>query len=338
VRIGAITGDSIQEFARIVTPFLLADGHLVVPDNGKSSIRVFAADGSYQATLGRYGEGPGEFTALVAAWPRGDTVEAVDFQERRIIRFLPDASSETIVLTGGGRTDLAIPGALNDGWALLRIDAAGMNQRDQVSVQRFDRSGAHQGEVAKVEGFLRQETSAGGGGPSPLSPRPRYSIHAGTIYIAETYEPVIRTFGADGSTREIRWNPGTPLAPDVALRTAIDAAVAVVPPDQAESRRRSLEGYPPPDRVPVFWDFIVDDLGFVWIRPYNPSQHFMGVGPNLVPTGGDWLIVSVDGVVLNTVGLPLDLEPTQITRDVVVGIVRDELGVEYVAVYPLERR
>jgi hypothetical protein len=36
--------------------------------------------------------------------------------------------------------------------------------------------------------------------------------------------------------------------------------------------------------------------------------------------------------------LPAELQPIQVTRDAVVGIARDELGVEYVRVYPLERR
>src|SRR5687768_15597263 len=78
LQLGVISGDSILEFDRVTTPFVLADGRVVVPLRGKSVIRVFAPDGSHQATLGRYGEGPGEFTALGGAWARGDTIEALD--------------------------------------------------------------------------------------------------------------------------------------------------------------------------------------------------------------------------------------------------------------------
>jgi hypothetical protein len=340
LRLGVISGDSIQEFDRVVTPFLLADGRVVVPLRGKSVIRVFAPDGSHQATLGRYGEGPGEFTALAGAWARGDTIEAIDFMERRIIRFLPDGSSQTIVLTGGGRTDVAIPGTAGDGWALLRIDAAGMGQRDQMSVQLFDRAGAYLGEAAKVEGMLRQSSSAGGGGPSPLSPRARYVLHDGTIYLAETFDAVIRAFPPAGdSARQIRWDPGPLPDPEVALRAAIQAAVAMAPADQAEQRRILLEGFPPPERVSAFWDLLVDDRGFFWIRPFDPSKNFFGAGPQgTAGSGGEWLIVSPAGAVVGSVTVPVDLELTQITEDAVIGIARDELGVEYVRVHPLERR
>jgi hypothetical protein len=341
LQLGVISGDSILEFDRVVTPFLLSDGRVVVPLRGKSSIRVFAPDGSHQATLGRYGEGPGEFTALAGAWARGDTIEALDFMRRRIIRFLPDGSSQTIVLTGGGRTDVAIPGTAGNGWALLRIDAAGTDQRDQMSVQLFDRAGVYVREVAKVEGMLRQASPAGGiSGPSPLSPRALYRLHDGTIYLAETFEPVIRAYGLAGdSTRQIRWDPGPLPDPEVALRAAIAAAVASVPVDQAETRRIALEGFPPPERVSTFWDFLVDDLGFFWIRPFDPSKNFFGIGrQGIAGAGGEWLIVSSGGAVVGSVAVPADLELMQITEDAVVGVARDELGVEYVRLHRLDRR
>jgi hypothetical protein len=340
--LGVVTGDSLLEFDRVVTPFLLADGRVVVPLRGKSLIRVFGPDGTYQATLGRYGEGPGEFTALAGAWARGDTIEALDFMRPGIIRFLPDGSSQTIVLTGGGRTDTAI-GPVSDGWALLRFERSGVGQRDQMSVQRFDRAGAHVGEVAKMEGFLRQESSAGEiSGPTPLSPRARYRVHGGTIYLADTYEPAIRAFSLAGdSTPPIHWDPGAAPALDVALATVIDAAVASFPAGQAELNRRTLEGFPPPERVSVFWDFLVDDLGFFWISPFDPAKHGFGFARGAGAQGGgggDWLVVAPDGATVGTVALPRDLDPMQITRDAVVGIARDELDVEYVLVYPLLRR
>jgi hypothetical protein len=341
LRLGVVAGDSIQEFDRVTTPFVLADGRVVVPLRGKSVIRVFAPDGSHQATHGRYGEGPGEFTALGGAWARGDTIEALDLRNRRIIRFLPDGSSETIVLTGGGRTDAAIPGAAGDGWAVTRIDATGTDQRDQMSVLRFDRAGAYVGEVARVEGMLRQASPAGDiSGPSPLSPRARFRLHEGTIYLADTFEPVIRTFGPAGdSARQIRWAPGPLPEPELALRAAIDAAVASAPADQAQRRRIALEGFPPPERVSAFWDFLVDDLGFFWIRPFDPAKNFFGSGQQgTAGPGGDWLIVSPEGAIVGSVAVPADLELTQITENAVVGIARDELGVEYVRVHALERR
>ena len=113
--------------------------------------------------------------------------------------------------------------------------------------------------------------------------------------------------------------------------------------DSASARtdgpRQNLEGFPVRDPFPVFGGFIVDDEQFLWVRPYEPLVHspafggLAGAGP-----GGEWLIFSPQGVQVGSVELPSELEPHQITSDAVVGIVRDELGVESVRVHALARR
>jgi hypothetical protein len=236
---------------------------------------------------------------------------------------------------------------MGEGWATFGIDQASFayGVRDQMVVQRFDRSGAYLGEVAHVEGFLRQLLPDGGGGPNPLSPRARFRVQGGEVYVAETLDPSIRVYrvGAD-SARVIRWDPGTLPSVDAAMRAAVDAGVAAAPADKGESQRRRLESFPLPDRVSAFWDFLVDDLGFLWVRPFDPAQHSFNGNGAQTPfggsgQGGDWVVLSPDGVVLDTIALPVDLgEPMQITRDAVVGIATDELGVQYVRVYALERR
>jgi hypothetical protein len=338
-------GDSIQEFDGVLTPFLLSDGRLVVPIQGQSVLRVFSPDGALQTTLGRYGQGPGEFEILVGAWARGDTIEASDWGQLRIVRFLPDGSTQEVSLEGGPFNQQgAVPGTVGDGWAVGAIPTFSWGGRDQWVASRFDRSGAYMGEMAQVEGMLRQRTDDGAG-PNPLSPVARFRVHGGALYVAETLDPSIRVYelGAD-SARVIRWDPGRPPAVDAAMRAAIDRAVASAPADRAESQGKMMESYPLPDRVSVFWDFLVDDLGFVWVRPFELGKtglYIMAQTRGALPspgTGGDWLILSPEGVRVGTVSLPADLEPMQITRDAVVGIVRDELGVEYVRVHRVERR
>jgi hypothetical protein len=307
-------------------------------------LRVFSPDGALQTTLGRYGQGPGEFQFLDGAWARGDTIEASDWGQLRIVRFLPDGSTQEVSLKDGPfNLQGAVPGIVGDGWAVGAIPSFSWGGRDQWVMSRFDRSGAYMGDMAQVEGMLRQRTE-GGAGPNPLSPVARFRVQGGALYVAETLDPSIRVYepGAD-SARVIRWDPGRPPAVDAAMRAAIDGAVASAPADNAESQRKMLESYPLPDRIPAFWDFLVDDLGFIWVRPFEPGKTGLylaqtrGAPPSTGP-GGDWLILSPAGALVGTVSLPADLEPMQITRDAVVGITRDELGVEYVRVHGLERR
>ncbi|MCG6955143.1 MAG: hypothetical protein LJF04_04050, partial [Gemmatimonadetes bacterium] len=58
-----------------------------------------------------------------------------------------------------------------------------------------------------------------------------------------------------------------------------------------------------------------------------------GPGP-----GGVWTVLSQSGARVGSIRMPGELEPSQITESQVVGVRRDELGVEAVQVYPLVRR
>jgi hypothetical protein len=49
------------------------------------------------------------------------------------------------------------------------------------------------------------------------------------------------------------------------------------------------------------------------------------------------LIIGPDGRQMGTIDVPPEIEPTYITADAVVGIARDELGVESVRVHALRR-
>ena len=114
--VGVLSGDTLQEFDRVRTPFVFPDGRLVVPLAGSYDIRIFAPDGGFMERLGGRGEGPGEFVSLSAAWPRGDTIEALDSRARRMTRFLPDGTVEVISITSASRPDISLAvGPLGEG-------------------------------------------------------------------------------------------------------------------------------------------------------------------------------------------------------------------------------
>jgi hypothetical protein len=235
----------------------------------------------------------------------------------------------------------AVPGVLRDGYAVMGITRASPDSRDEVVVHRFAFDGTHLGVMARAEGMVRY-SGPGFSGPHPLSPRARLALARGELYVAETMTPRIRVFEpATASEREITWDPAPSAAPAAVLRMVRDSAVARSSPDLVESVRRRLEVAPVPERIPLFWDLIVDDEGFVWLRPYEPLRHAVALGASLTGgagPGGRWLILSPDGLESGWVDMPASLEPIRITRDAVVGIARDELDVESVRVHALRRR
>ncbi len=90
----AVIGDATLEndVTRIFAVVLLSDGRLAGYDGGLHAIRIFTPDGRPERTIGRAGEGPGEFRfvgALVAV--PGDTLVATDRSTSRITVVAPDS-------------------------------------------------------------------------------------------------------------------------------------------------------------------------------------------------------------------------------------------------------
>ena len=340
--VGVVTGDTLQEFDRVVTPFVLRDGRLVVPLRGSSEIRVFSREGSFVERLGGGGDGPGEFRYLSGAWPRGDTIEAFDGRLRRVTRFLPDGAVDVVAIASGEYPDMvAALGPMKEGWAVGGVASGRPGQRDVLMFHHFDRDGTHLGELASSGGMIRY---AGGNysGPEPMSPRSVFRSDGTRLYFGDTLEPLIRRVRSPGTMDgEIVWTaPESGSAEDV-FDEVVDAAVLRAGPERAEETRQRLEAAPSSTQLSVFWDFHVDPAGFIWIQPYEPTAHAFAVGAPYrggVGSGGAWQVMTPDGRFAGSVDVPDGLEVTQITRSTVVGIRRDEFGVETVHVHRVNRR
>jgi hypothetical protein len=311
--LGVAGGDASQEFFRVGTPFLLPDGRLVVPLGAGSELRVFGPDGEFLRSLGRQGEGPGEFVVLTEAWPRGDTIEAFDSGLARITRFLPDGSVEVVRLQTPMGLEAAPSGALPDGWVAVAFAGAGSGVRDLFGLHWFSRDGAYVREMGRVEGMLRVSVP-GVSGPHPLSPRAVVRVARGEIYYSGTLNPRIQVLdSAGGEEREIAWEGVGSMSPRAALALVRDAARAR--PDRGSAAAASehlLQSDQVSEPVPALWDFMVDELGFIWVCPYDPARHGFALGDlggggyitGGSRAGGQWRILSPDGVEVGAVEVP----------------------------------
>lgn len=349
--VGSAPGDTLQELYRVVTPFLDPGGRLVVPL--ANTIRVFGPDGTFLESLGRPGQGPGEFQLVSAAWSRGDTLEAFDGDQRRITRFRPDGSVDVVTLNRTIPVQGAVPGTVPDGWILDRVArteeersaASRASHRDDIVVHHVALDGSHLGEVTRTLGIARYQAPHWSG-PEPLGPRAILRLHDGRLYVGETLTPRIRVLDPSGAPRrELSWDPGASPDIEATVRRVIDTAVARAPRGQEEATRTRYEAAPMPERLSVWWDFLVDAEGFVWIRPWEPLRHAVALG-GLGQTsyllgasgqGGRWTILSPEGERVGEIALPADLNPVWIGEDALVGLRRDPLGVESVHVYRLVR-
>lgn len=343
--LGEPEGPDEQEFYNVRDPFLLDDGKLVVPVAGHDEIRVFDEGGEFLRRHGRDGEGPGEFRTLLQAWPRGDSIAAFDPILSRITRFPPDGEPEVVSFRESESPPSTLAGVLPDGWLGYHVRVPGPQARDRLVVDRFNREGERvQEAVVIVPGMQRVPYAEGGRGPDALSPKARFQFRfhegQGELYVAETLTPAVHVLAPEtGDTlRTVAWDPVDAPSPEEAYSRMMD-----------EARQRGIEdawgvrgGGAPPDTVPVFSDFLVDEEGLVWVRPHVPERDARSLGGNVgmgpAGPGGTWTVHAPDGDLLGSVEVPDGLTPYQVTSDRMVGVHRDELGVERVRVHRLERR
>lgn len=346
-----VEGPILYDVAR---PFLRPDGSVAVPIRSTAEIQIFGSGGDLHRSLGGFGDGPGEFNRLAAAWARGDTIEAWDPPSSRITRFLPGGEVETISVRPGPPDLVRLTdfiGAPSTGWLLGAVVSWDIGSRDELAIFHLDAPDASRPtRVAETLG-LRRERMGNTTGPAPLSPAARVALsNAGgheELYVAETLTPEIRVYRLDGTlARAITWTPEHTLSP----RDAFERVASVVTGGRTEPFRHRgglrypadwVRTAPAPETVPVFSGFLVDAEEFVWVRPFKPERDAAALGGSLgiqqPGIGGEWRIFSQDGDETGVVRLPDGLEPHQVTSHAVVGIYRDELGVESVRIYPLER-
>lgn len=94
LRIGTVEGDPEYEFGNVTGIAVLSDRRIVVADALAHELRFFSPDGVYQSSVGRQGQGPGEFGGD-QLWPfvgPGDTLLVIDRGNQQAHVIAPDGT------------------------------------------------------------------------------------------------------------------------------------------------------------------------------------------------------------------------------------------------------
>ena len=349
VEIGELEGAEEYLFSSIGQAFLLADGRLVASDQGVNEIRVFGPDGTFLNTIGRLGEGPGEFSDVTGVWRTVDDLIGVwDRGNLRISTFRPDGrlvSANRVRVeeeTEYSQTPEVLFGSFANGDILLAsLEFGGTPDSpgaipDRWVLARFGPDGEPHGALGDLRGMRRLR-----GMPIPFTPLPRVAILDDSLFAADGYEAAIDVRGPDGAVGR------TIVLPAVDRSADADAVWSEL---EAELRARDrgmylgmLERLPRGDEFPQIGGLLADARGLLWVKVYEVPDDalWLGLGGALHPgAGGEWRLVrpdGPDGEVEATVRLPDGLTPLHITGDRLVGIRRDALDVERLVVHAVER-
>ncbi len=319
VSIGALEGAEPYMLYLAWDATRLRDGRIVIANVGTDELRVFDASGTHLATWGGQGEGPGEFTGLwqVEPWP-GDSIVAwhaprfgisvFDAQGNfaRTIRLVHDEGISPMQRFRPQSTK-------RDGTILAAHSPEG---GDTVAVQLRDGKGEVQSSFGTHPG--REPVWASWGDLTVVGNTGRYEV---------------RAFGADGSlARIVRRDhiPRPPTQGDVAayIEQRVASNIRATESEQAQSRRQ-YQTVPVAEYFPAFESIMRDALDHLWVEEYEV--------PGEERPGSLWAVFDPEGQVLGFVETPEGLWIFEIGEDYILGRTLDELNVEYVQLWPLER-
>jgi len=349
LEIGVLEGVAEYTFSNVSDVRTRDDGSIIVADEGAGEILVYDTDGGHSLTLGRRGDGPGEFaTGPVIAGLAGDTVYAWDSGHRRVTSFSGEGDLlETTTLQAESIGPLRVV-RQDDGtylaqsrWISPVAEAVGPHdarvELDSVMIEHIDATGAIIDTVRVLADMERatMRTASGAGRvrmqmmPRPLTARAFMRTDGVRPIIAHNGSFELISYGRDGAPQVVlRVQGAWPAVTAEDIRSRLEARLVEVSAER-EIDPRTLRVYEEfmPERTPDFSNVIISDSRDIWVSQYEYEFD--------LSNGFDWLVFSSAGELRGSVSTPPGLRVFDIQDDYVVGVVRDELDVQYVRRYPL---
>lgn len=333
LQIGAEAGSEGEALFGVEDVDRLSDGRLVFTNQGTHELRLYSPEGELVDIVGREGQGPGEFMYPSRTWVGVDDSLFVRAFQRLAVFDGAGTFVRAVTLSGWSPED-----RFHDGTFLFVVIPPGV---DRFEPGRFhpinalvksaaDGSGADT--LVRVPGseLYRFESSAGG--------MASFRAPFGSNRVAAAYGDSVVTAGGTafevwllderGALKRImrrRTEPTRVTEADIAALE--ERLLEAAPPRTHADRRRLFAEWTYPEFMPALDELLVDSRGNVWLRAFS-------VDPT---TAGEWSVLDPTGRWLGQVETPPGLEIKEIGDDYVVGVWVDDLDVEYVRLYSLEK-
>ena len=336
VSIGKREGEDPYLLYGVTDATRLSDGRIVVVNFSASELRVFDDAGTHVDTWGGPGEGPNEFDAPIRNIARlpGDSVMVWDSRHSimRVVAPTGEIARRFLVQEPAERRgDILRPVAvLRDGSILTSPTPAFYGTEVQVELR--DTEGGLKSSLGRHAGMERH---------FDVEKRIVYPVIFGRRLFREAWGELsvvtpntryeIRAFAQDGSlARIVRRDHVMRTPTDAHVEGYIEARVPSTADSETQARERErFEPVPVSDHLPAFASMMADAVDHLWVEEYEP--------PGEESPGVVWCVFDPDGKVLGFVETPEGLEVYDIGEDYIIGRVRDEMDVEFIEVWPLER-
>ena len=338
LRLPAAGNDSTPELLTVEGAFRTSDGSIIVGDRGASAVRFFDRAGKLVRTVGREGQGPGEFEYL--SWMQacgGDSAFALDNANGLVTVLGPDGRL-------GRRFSINTPEPGHSPFTTRcrrngSILAAGWGSsearperpyRPVVPVSVAGPDGAVRADLGRFPG-TEMAPEFRGATVRRLGRWLVLGLGDSTAWVATNESSEFRGFDRrSGALRMLVRTPSVehPVSSadwEFHRRRAIDSSDSEARRERVRNQFKATE---PPKRFPSFLNLVVDADNDLWFQPF----------PRVEDSVPRWLVFRADGVFLGSVALPASLRILEIGTNYVLGAGQDSTGAPYVALHDLRRR
>jgi hypothetical protein len=335
LRIGVAEGNPLYEFGDIQGIGVDSRDRILVFDGLAQHVKVYSSEGMHLLTIGRRGEGPGEFGAgsgpLIGP---GDTILTWD-RSGRFVRFAPDGSA-----AGGVRPDprQGVPVSFRASTSgllaeriRLRVEGAPTGE-DAIVLLGTD------GRVVDTLRIFRSEDLPNRAFYQLFAPRQPWDLMSDTVLlVGKREEYSIGSYRGGRLTRVVRkvFDPRMVTEEDKeAVNNALRAFLSTpeTPPEMIEQAIRRYDYSGP---LPVFESVFAGPENTVWVQhfqapseyvdegsgPFDPRRHFGAPA---------WDLFDSEGRFLGIVTMPREFTPRAFRGTKIYGVSYDENDVPYV--------
>ena len=349
VTIGAADGSVDELLHNVYAALRTSDGSYVVANAGSFELRRFDAEGSYRRSIGREGDGPGEFRfpRYLASLP-GDSVLAFDRSNQRISLFDPEGgfvTSWSARVAGAppiqNAVGVAVGGVVLRGFIGDDPDTPGRYIAPEV-LGVFDRIGNAYRTIDTIGGPEAAQVDRDGrlrAAMVPFALKSDVAAAGDLVFALDTEaEGSLNIYDHSGALVRILRFASERLAISPAMVSDWIESFFDVNDFQfeqvEEAWRAGFEQVEVPDRIPLFRSLVATDVGAVCAERYGPLESTPPVYWCFTPEGHWTRIVAIPAGLKRT-GFPHQDPQVRIGMDYVLGVWKDELGVESVREYEL---
>jgi hypothetical protein len=342
LRLGLTEGAQPYLFEDVRSVLVLEDGRIVVADGLSNEIRIFGESGHHIRTIGRAGQGPGEFESIDWVDQCGDGLLALDLRQQRVTELSVEGDlGKTFSLLEPGfdrvpyRSRCGPDGSfIVVGWGEYRLPAEGTTfelYQETAPLWLIDRDAAP---LLKIGDYVSSErvfmvnpaTGGRGSGPHPFGRSVVFAMSRDLVFVGTSERLQIEMRSRRGELIRIFRGPEEDLevTPEV---VAHFRSLDLPRPDSILRARLDEHDMAMPSGVPAYTEFVVDPSGHLWVERFD----MLGFERER------WGVFSPSGEFLGHLEMPDGFRLVDVSEDLLIGVSEDHLGVERVELYRLTR-